>query len=409
VPKGGGVPKPFGNARSALFLCLHVLLFLPCRGQRYSRLEAGTGIDTQTFSDDTGYSPYRGARRVAVGVGGIASLNLSPNLSVEGSVSYFPGFQAGNLNLTDSGRELTVLGGVKVGRRFGRLGVYGKIEPGLASFSCGMNSVGPQDQLFIDCERRTHFALEYGGVVDYTISPRTLLRLDVAQILMAEFDQILESGPGWELIRPGEIAQHADFRLSVMHRFGGLRESPHAASQPAQKLDVGLFNAMNIKSTAVGSFVSADHGSGAWLSWNFSRHFSWDTAAAFLPSLHDEMIQDGGDSVTVFSGLKAGIRSKRIGIFADVRPGAIVFSRTISSIETNPVFSAPWGKSGDFALDTGGVFEVYPWRRLILRADVGEGSIFYGPRTVPEAGYEIHYAAHELSSVLLQFGVGYRF
>jgi hypothetical protein len=263
--------------------------------------------------------------------------------------------------------------------------------------------------LFIDCERRTHFALQYGGVADYAISPRTLLRLDVAQVLMAEFDQVLASGPGWELIRPGEIAQHVDFRLSVMHRFGGLRESLYEKSQPAQKLDAGLFKAMNIKATVLGSSVSADQGSGAWLSWNFSRHFSWDTAAVFFPFLHDEMAQGGGNSVTVFSGLKAGIRSKRIGIFADVRPGAIVFSRTISSIETNPTFSAPWGKSADFVLNTGGVFEVYPWRRLILRADVGEGSIFYGQRTIPEAGYEIHYAGHELSSVLLQFGVGYRF
>jgi hypothetical protein len=40
----------------------------------------------------------------------------------------------------------------------------------------------------------------------------------------------------------------------------------------------------------------------------------------------------------------------------------------------------------NFVLDTGGVFEVYPTHRSILRFDAGSATIFYQPKSVISLG-----------------------
>jgi hypothetical protein len=394
-----------------LFLLFRLIPSDPAQAQQYTKIEAGVGSDAQTYSDGASGTVAAGNRHFMAGVSGVGTYNLSPSLAVEGSVSYFPHFQSANLFYVDSGRELSVLGGVKMGQRFKRWGVYGKIEPGLATFSCGMNVWGPQGQFYYDCERRTHFAMQYGGVVDYSLTPRTVLRLDAAQMLLAEFDQVLQRGSNWEFLKPGLVAQHFDLRLSVEHRFGTLREVQPEPRGPDSTFDAGVLYGLHMKVGLSRADLTPDPGLGAWVSWNFNRHFSWDTSAAFFPRKDPISGQDGGNSFVGFSGIKAGIRRDKMGIFAKVRPGSIVFSRTLASITSPPPlgFALSWEKAAQPVLDTGGVVEVYPWRRFILRADAGEATIFYRPKSIPEDNLVARDPSQEKSSLLMSVGVGYRF
>jgi hypothetical protein len=77
-------------------------------------------------------------------------------------------------------------------------------------------------------------------------------------------------------------------------------------------------------------------------------------------------------------GVRAGVRSGRVGLFGKVRPGFIhVRDRGLCAIPegcgltppgyTNRYFGRFW-----FALDAGAVFEVYPSQRVALRIDASD-------------------------------------
>ena len=71
-------------------------------------------------------------------------------------------------------------------------------------------------------------------------------------------------------------------------------------------------------------------------------------------------------------GIKAGTRIKRVGIFAKVRPG----------FQTNFVVNDR--EQARFALDVGGVAELYPNRHVVLRFDAGDVIIPFGSKIVGE-------------------------
>jgi hypothetical protein len=385
---------------------------LTCSAQQYSRFEAGIGTDSQTFSNFYGstFQSIGFADDASTGMVGNVTINLSPSLAVEGSVSFMPQFA--KTYWIESGHELTAFGGVKAGKRGRLFGVYGKIEPGLASFSCGLSYYGPSGQPFYDCQRRTHFALNYGAVVEYHWRPRTTIRVDVAQTLLSEFDQVvLREGNSTESLG-GHIAQHFDLRFAVEHRFGSLRGTEREPEAQRSAVDVGVIYALQVKEHLT-DFIQADQGIGAWISWNVSKHFSWDTSAIDFPR-HDRTAgyQDGGTSLEGFTGIKAGVRRGRIGVFAKVRSGAILFSRAIDSesIAGNPPsVHTSWSKFVDPALDTGGVVEAYPTRHFVLRAEGGAASLFYPTKAVSLQGVATTIPSERHASVLFLFGAGWRF
>jgi hypothetical protein len=386
---------------------------LQAGAQEYARVEAGVGVASQTFVDGTG------KRLVLAGPSGVVSYNLSPSLAIEGSLGYLPEFAKSPVQ--DSGRELLGFGGVKMGRRGRRLGVYGKIEPGLVSFSCGYSVYGPAPgyDRYTECERRTDFALQYGGVAEYVLGERTAVRVDAGQTLVTEFDQVVARSSNatgsvsLEEIVSGHVAQHFDLRLSLEHRFGGLREGEAEREGDAGhgRVDVGVLYSLQPKTHLLESSLEPDSGGGLWVSWNLERYVSWDTSAIYFP--HDDHtadFQDGGSSFDGFSGIKVGIRGERVGLFAKVRPGAIVFTRTEDSLFlTRESFLITDSKFVDFGLDTGGVVEVYPAGRAIVRAEAGELSIFYPAKTTMSQGVAFKTPGLERSAVMLLFGVGYRF
>ena len=68
-------------------------------------------------------------------------------------------------------------------------------------------------------------------------------------------------------------------------------------------------------------------------------------------------------------GVKTGLRSEKLGIFGKFRPGFVHFGQ-------NGV--VPGQSFTQFALDVGGVFELYPSRSVALRFDVGDSVIRFG-------------------------------
>ena len=98
----------------------------------------------------------------------------------------------------------------------------------------------------------------------------------------------------------------------------------------------------------------------------------------------------GFDNIRMFQGqfgVKAGWRFKRFGLFGKVRPGFIHTKRDFQPIcvlqpicppnqvcaQIFPPFCSPIPiADAGFSLDVGGVAELYPSKRLVVRLDVGD-------------------------------------
>jgi hypothetical protein len=261
-------------------------------------------------------------------------------------------------------------------------------------------------------ERRTNFTLDYGGVFEWSPAKRTIVRFDISQTLAAEYDKVLDRLPSLEVIQPGHIAQHLGLGLSVARRFGAIRDEQE--QEPARStLDLGILFSLQqrVHQTSSGQ-IPPNRGGGAWASYNFSRYLSLDGSAFYSPQDdHDDYPQDGGKDFAAFWGFKMGIRRDRLGYFVKARPGLMQFSRT------EQVFDYPnvrWGKTTDFAMDVGGVVEVYPVAHLILRADAGNAFVHYHGANVSYIqpnGSEgnAYYPPLRRVTILLQFGAGLRF
>lgn len=114
-------------------------------------------------------------------------------------------------------------------------------------------------------------------------------------------------------------------------------------------------------------------GIGGIFAYNFTENIGADVAFNFFPS-RDRSVTSGSETITIrnvkytqgFFGIKSGIRSEKAGVFAKFRPGFL---------KTGDTNVSPG--SSHFAMDIGGVLELYSTRNLGFRFDVGDTIVRY--------------------------------
>jgi len=119
---------------------------------------------------------------------------------------------------------------------------------------------------------------------------------------------------------------------------------------------------------SVGSHeVGYGSGLGGRFTYNVNNYIAFDSEVnLFLPDEGPPTATQG------LFGIKAGKRTKHVGVFAKVRPG----------FETNFVINNR--DQAQFALDVGGVAEWYPNRHLVVRFDAGDLILPFGNNVVGE-------------------------
>lgn len=421
------------SARWSLrFSCIYLwifplLLLLPAAApsQQFSRDELTASVGIQTFGQAI-CTPINGGPLCQPGTDhyAIPSLpaftytrNLSPSLALEGMVQPTSFFL--DTNSFGSGRQTIALGGVKVGWRGQRWGLYGKVRAGVVSFNCGTWDYNPS--AYSDCLRLTNFAMEYGGVAEYRLRPRWSLRFDASHLMMLEFDQTLArySNGLAEQYRAGATLQHFDARIGITRSFGHLENVAAEPVPQKQAWDVGALFALQPRILPEFQYMYAYPTWGLWSSWNFSRHISWDSAV-----MHSgrnggftEWVdyQAGGRAFEALTGVKLGLRRDHMGYFGEIRGGTITFGETEKKIvvPTPDTVDFYLGMFTNPVLNVGGVLEVYPSRHTILRADAGSATIFYLPKNVTETvlGASTVFAipSQQQTTMLISFGGGFRF
>lgn len=133
-----------------------------------------------------------------------------------------------------------------------------------------------------------------------------------------------------------------------------------------------------------GDLDITEPGFGLRTTYNINNHLAVEAEANFFPreakDFYGETLQ-GGRKVQGLFGVKLGGRGRKLGLFGKVRPGFVHFKHFTRPgfvcIDACPPQPPPFSET-DFALDVGGVVELYPTRRTVLRFDLGDTIIHSG-------------------------------
>ena len=122
-----------------------------------------------------------------LGFGGRFGYNVNRHLAIEAEMNFFPRDRSFEL-----GRKLEGLFGVKAGKRFGKVGVFGKGRPGFLRLSAGDFVAKPVICILpfpapVGCSdpvAKTQFAFDVGGVIEYYPTKRVIIRFDVGDTIV---------------------------------------------------------------------------------------------------------------------------------------------------------------------------------------------------------------------------------
>jgi hypothetical protein len=121
-------------------------------------------------------------RKTEPGFGGRFTYNATRNIGLEAEVNFLPRKGNGSTNI-EGGRITQGLFGIKAGKRFERVGVFGKVRPGFVSYDRVIQNRSANDPVF-RFGRQTYFATDVGGVIEFYPSRRALLRFDVGDTII---------------------------------------------------------------------------------------------------------------------------------------------------------------------------------------------------------------------------------
>ncbi|MCA1565509.1 MAG: porin family protein [Acidobacteria bacterium] len=161
------------------------------------------------------------------GVGGRVTYNLTDNVALEAQFDFFP-YNRRFRGFRNGGRIAQGLFGVKAGKRFEKFGIFGKVRPGLTSFSAGREELillSPEPNLVIDFKphRETHFATDVGAVLEFYPTRRIVTRFDAGDTIIRYGDTtgtfFTGTGTTGQFPIPGDVKHNFQFSAGVGFRF----------------------------------------------------------------------------------------------------------------------------------------------------------------------------------------------
>jgi hypothetical protein len=172
----------------------------------------------------------RFSERTEPGFGGRFTYNLNRVFSLEAAGYFFP---KRCFDCSNNGQMTEVVGGVKVGKRFGSWGLFGKARPGFVRFSEGEVNVIPDPTIpgfpfRFEFNPLTAFATDLGGVLEFYPSKRIVTRFDAGDTIIHfnrrtfpgfRFDPVTQTYTVVPFPIPARTTHHFQFMASVGFRF----------------------------------------------------------------------------------------------------------------------------------------------------------------------------------------------
>jgi len=373
----------------------------------YSRSEISLQAGTIHFYNASGISYF-------LGVGGRYDFNLNRRLAFETQVEFFPS-DIRPIYQYRGGKTVHIVSGVRAkAYQSKRYAVFGLIRPGLLvfsdvpQFSAGATGVkhGAQGD----------FAPNLGGGVEFYPTPRLITRFELSgnPIRVANTkESIVECPPCHQVIvlSPGSVPDTWRFSFGVGYRLGRLREN-EAETPVSGKLEIGPQFSTLILQRLTPDGVRTEPGVGGFASYRFFQYMDADASLTFFPrGTTYSGVQDGGQILQGFFGVKGGIRRNHLGIFGKVRPGFQSYTRTLVGVRPAPGSPSNvlplYGSTAGFGLDLGGVVEVYLSKRALLRFDAGDSHPYDPSGTINVPGHPPSVLRGGTLRHAIQFSVGY--
>jgi opacity protein-like surface antigen len=173
----------------------------------------------------------------------------------------------------------------------------------------------------------------------------------------------------------------------------------------AHRAEVGvLYAGVNLE-----GFGETVNGLGGRFGYNFNKNLALDAEFSFFPETHLGNRQSG-QKTQAFAGIRAGARSRYVGLFAKARPGVMFIGEVTSGFNCN---GTSFGRTcrpshNNFAFDVGGVLELYPSSRAIVRLDAGDTIVRIRNATAGVIGSPVA-TSDTTHNFQFSVGFGYRF
>jgi len=387
----------------------------------------------------------------AAGVGARVTFNVTNYLALEAEGNFYPTRTV--LTFASGGRAEQLQAGVKVGKRMERWGLFAKARPGFVSFDETLRPVAVElvdsggmtfPILRFERERKTHFSVDVGGVLEFYPSRSMVVRFDAGDTIIrygrhdVPLPFILEPGAPFQPVgqEEAQVKHNFQFTAGVAYRFGGDDgEELEAPSEPGRdrvrRFEVGaqfsslLLNLPDSDSIFFGSFgpdTEPEVGFGGRLTFNLSDSVAVEAEGNLYTRESFPATSVGGFPAQLQAGVKAGRRWERWGLFAKARPGLVSFSRVRQLVSTQQfTFEGREFTLGTFedrrknyfSMDVGAVVEFYHSRRFFSRFDAGDTIIHYGERAQeiflgPQANF-FQVPAETKHNFQFTAGIGFRF
>ena len=324
------------------------------------------------------------------GIGGRVTYNFNRSIAAEAEINFFPQKQ---FILTAEGNAIQAQFGVKLGKRFEKFGLFGKVRPGFLSVgrvgSLLPGSQLPDGTLNFKIERESFFTIDAGGVLELYPSRRTVVRFEAGDTVIrhpARFGQTFITGPV-ELIRGAKFNHNFQFTAGVAFRLGDFPdEGPNvktSGGERTKRFEVGAqFTSLFVEPADVPLSASlprehTEPGFGGRFTFNLTESVAFEAEGNYYTRVQFSFPQ-GGHLFQGQFGAKVGKRFDRWGLFGKARPGFVGFSQVFDFSGVQVGVVNPVAKKLYPSLDVGGVVEFYISPRWMTRFDVGDTAIRYG-------------------------------
>jgi hypothetical protein len=360
------------------------------------------------------------------GIGGRFTFNFNRSIAAEAEVNFLPKKQ---FVLTADGSAIQAQFGVKIGKRFEKFGVFGKIRPGflrvnrVASFIPGAQISGAG--AFFTIEPRAFFTIDAGGVLEFYPSKRLVVRFDAGDTVIRHpdrFGQISFLDPNVQLIRPAKFNHNFQFTAGVGFRLGDFPEEDTTAQSSSggpertKRFEVGAqFTSLFVQplDSPIGATVPREHtepGFGGRFTFNLTENVAFEAEGNYYTRLLLGFPQGGHMFQGQFGG-KVGKRFSNWGLFGKARPGFVGFTRVLETPGVQTPGPNPFKHKLYPSLDLGGVVEFYVSPRWMARFDVGDTIIRYNEISFSIPGFPPFIIQPKSTNHNLQVssGFGFRF
>jgi hypothetical protein len=143
-------------------------------------------------------------------------------------------------------------------------------------------------------------------------------------------------------------------------------------------------------------------GVGGRLTYNLTNNVAVEGELNYFPDKpsFSELFARGDDRLLGLFGMKTGFRQRHFGLFFKARPGFMLTDKYSFQCSASTTIQCLRGKT-QFAMDLGGVVEVYPSQRFLFRVDAGSTLI---KLDLYDSGY-----GPLKGNLQISVGAGYRF